>query len=336
MKDSMNDLFRERFQGHEVPVDPAAWQVIEARLLTSAPAADHVNDLFRERFQGHEVSVDPAVWTGISTQLGHVATTGGLLGGFGWVAALVVGTVVTGGLVIALSGNGSNSDKPVAAAAVKNPVQALPKTENTAALRATTLSAPAAVAPSTATPRVDGIPARGGQNRSELVIPAASTPSVAEQSMAATPVAPAGTEVVDHIISNLTEQVELEVRSTYREPSGKPPVEPVSGSIVEIEEPAVEEPVRTANKPFMPNTFTPNNDGINDLYIVPLEGYTSMLLRIYSIKSNQLVFSTNTGEPWNGANCEDGMYLVAVEAMTADGQLVSEGKVVWLNRTGMN
>ena len=38
MKDSLKDLFRERFQGHEAPVDPATWQVIEARMLTSPPS----------------------------------------------------------------------------------------------------------------------------------------------------------------------------------------------------------------------------------------------------------------------------------------------------------
>jgi hypothetical protein len=61
-----------------------------------------------------------------------------------------------------------------------------------------------------------------------------------------------------------------------------------------------------------------------------------VLVKVFAMKNNQLVFSTHSGEAWTGANCEDGMYLVAVEALTPDGRSVTEGKVVWLNRTPMN
>ena len=137
---------------------------------------------------------------------------------------------------------------------------------------------------------------------------------------------------MDHIIAEITDKVEEEVR-TSTPPLGSGSNPQNLTATAPIEEPVLSAPIA---KPFMPNTFTPNNDGVNDHYVVPMEGFTSMLLRVYSLKNNQLVFSTNSGEPWTGANCEDGMYLVAVEAMTTDGRVVSEGKVVWLNRTGMN
>jgi len=144
---------------------------------------------------------------------------------------------------------------------------------------------------------------------------------------------------VDEIIAEITQQVQAEVRSTPKVPATQADGTGNPGRTNELLDPeaqhsAIAEP--PAQKPFMPNTFTPNNDGVNDDYRISMVGYTSMLLRVYSLKDNRLVFSTNTGEPWTGANCEDGMYLVAVEAMTATGQLVSEGKVVWLNRNGMN
>ncbi|MBK7295380.1 MAG: hypothetical protein IPI91_01375 [Flavobacteriales bacterium] len=44
----MNDLFRERFQGHESPVDPGAWDAIQSKLAMGAPAADPVIKLFQE------------------------------------------------------------------------------------------------------------------------------------------------------------------------------------------------------------------------------------------------------------------------------------------------
>ena len=86
-----------------------------------------------------------------------------------------------------------------------------------------------------------------------------------------------------------------------------------------------------------PNTFTPNGDGYNDEYRVqPSVAYSLMHMRVFSLKTNQLVFSTNSGEAWTGSGCEDGWYSVAVEVMTLDGRVLSEGKVVWLNRQGMN
>ena len=65
----MNDLFRERFQGHESPVDPGAWDAIQSKLAMGAPAADPVIKLFQEKFQGHEAPVDPSAWSNISLSL---------------------------------------------------------------------------------------------------------------------------------------------------------------------------------------------------------------------------------------------------------------------------
>jgi len=76
MDHDLNDLFRERFQGHEAAVPSGTWQGIQARMATAATpvdGGDKVADLFRERFHDHEMAVDPAVWQGISAQLGHVA-----------------------------------------------------------------------------------------------------------------------------------------------------------------------------------------------------------------------------------------------------------------------
>lgn len=142
-----------------------------------------------------------------------------------------------------------------------------------------------------------------------------------------------GAALVDRIITQITDQVEDDVRAGVDTNSATfvPQQQPLV-----VESPVASDDLPPVPKPFMPNTFTPNNDGINDVYVVPMDGFTSMLLRVYSMKSNQLVFSTNSGEPWTGSNCEDGWYMVAVEAMTIDGRLVSEGKAVWLNRTGMN
>ena len=87
---------------------------------------------------------------------------------------------------------------------------------------------------------------------------------------------------------------------------------------------------------FMANTFTPNGDQINDTYEVSPDGFAQLQMRVMSMKNDRLVFSTNTGEPWTGEGCEDGMYVVVVEAVTKEGRPVSKAKVVWLTRERMN
>lgn len=328
MKDSINHLFRDRFQGHEAPVDPATWQVIEARLIAAGPATDPVNDLFRERFDGHESPVDPKAWNTISSQLGHPVASSGL----GWMAAGVAGVVAIGAMVFALEG-GPEKKPEIAQAA---PVVAELAVEDSLnpALDAETRIASTPVAAETSTGSSTAPSTR-------MVQPYAPAASPAEQNpVSAAPLItdedqrpPENPAVVEQIIQAITEQVKQEVAEESRR---MPQSEPGSGTLI-TEEPADSPaPEEESPKLLLPNTFTPNNDGINDRYEVSLVGFSSLMMRVYSIKTNQLVFSTNSGEPWVGMNCEDGMYLVAVEAMTLEGRMVADGKVVYLNRNSTN
>lgn len=339
----MNHLFRERFQGHEAPVDPATWQVIEARLLTSAPPADSVNELFRERFAEHHVDVDPSVWQGISSQLGHgAAAGGGMLGGFGWVAAGVAGFVVAGVLMW-------NLQEPI-------PEQAVPVlAETTQQGEAPTQTAPTAEMIGTPEVLVSGASQGTAEHVSSVRASRATTsntPSSTEPALPAnklgnpaqTMLAPrdSNPELVEGIISDLAEQVQREVLDNQR---NEMPREP-GGSVNDQPNTQPAEPVTTKPeaapiediKLFMPNVFTPNGDVQNETYrIEPKTGWLRTLVRVYSMKTNQLVFSTNNlADEWTGANCEDGYYLVAVELTTMDERVVSKGQVVWLNRSIMN
>ncbi len=144
----------------------------------------------------------------------------------------------------------------------------------------------------------------------------------------------AGEAFVQRIITDLTEQVKEDVMSRS---SGSDTSTPAAGS--EPREEVTDVTERTVPREpslFLQNTFTPNGDGVNDTYTVSTEGFERMIIKVFSVKNNQLVFSTNTNEPWTGDNCEDGYYLLAVEAMTYEGRLVTKGQVVWLNRTPQN
>lgn len=329
MKDSMNHLFRDRFLGHEAPVDPATWQVIEARLIAAGPPADPVNDLFRERFEAHESPVSPKVWDGISSQLGHpVASTG-----FGWLAAGVAGVVAVGAMVLALQGEPEKKPELVQAAPMvteaENPTAAVEGAVAEAKSESPAVVIEASTAPA---PRQGAVPVprRDAPDEERMEASDAFQPEASNIATRGNDENPA---VVEHIIQTITDQVKQEVAEETRH---APQSEPGSGVHVVEEPPTAPVVVEEGTRLLLPNTFTPNNDGINDRYEVSLVGFSSLMMRVYSIKTNQLVFATDAGEPWTGTNCEDGMYLVAVEAMTLEGRMVAEGKVVYLNRNSTN
>jgi hypothetical protein len=344
MKDSLDQLFRARFQGHEVPVDPGVWTAIQGQLSATATVGDGLNDLLRDRFNEHEVDVDPSVWEGISSQLGHGAAAGTTVGGaaWGWMAA-AAGTVLLGvGAWLWTVQDQGPSQPTVQVAEVSAPTQGAQTAEQRApegdrnsqdlevvttdqlrAAQADQLTTAPALAPAkasepTSTPADrtgDAQPATGDMSQPSVVSDVGAQPQV-----------PTGTDRVEQIIEELATQARQEAAKPVTVPT---PVEvvtlPVEPDVVVEQGVVVEAP-----KLFIPNVFTPNGDGVNDTYQVVGEGFERILVKVFAMKNNQLVFSTHTGEAWTGVNCEEGMYLVAVEALTSDGRAVTEGKVVWL------
>jgi len=348
MKDNLQHLFRDRFQGHEAPVDPGAWQAIQGQLAAAAPAADGLNDLFRERFSGHETEVDPSVWQGVSSQLGHTAAAGAGSGAtvWGWVAAATGAVVITAATLLWTNDEPAKMTATIPQAQVSEgpaQVEAVLKGENA------TISAPAAnAAQASAQSGSASITATNGALAARVIggdgegadRTAAATPTPAQPaSPRVVDVEPAtepelvnGTDKVERILQALAEKAKVETPELQVPAQVQPAAsEPEESLAMDVERHDADMP-----KLFIPNVFTPNNDGINDTYQVLGDGFAKVLVKVFAMKNNQLVFSTNSGEAWTGANCEDGMYLVAVEALTPDGRSVTEGKVVWLNRTPMN
>ncbi len=350
MKDSLDQLFRARFQGHEVPVDPSAWKAIQGQLAAMAASGDGLNELLRDKFKEHEVEVDPSVWEGINSQLGHGAATSTTVAGaaWGWMAA-AAGTVLLGAGVWFWTAQDQGAVQPeVQVAQVTAPVleEVASGTLVPEAGRPTTDLVVVVDAPEhtlqSGQPGTVMVPKKLQGPR---IAPSSSTGDDASRPKADGPIAPAGpsgpsvpaplatgTDRVERIMEELAVKARLEAAKPETIPS---PVAVVSLPVEPEMEVEQGEPAE-ALKLFIPNVFTPNGDGVNDTYQVVGEGFERILVKVFAMKNNQLVFSTNTGEAWTGANCEEGMYLVAVEALTADGRAITEGKVVWLNRTPMN
>lgn len=350
MKDSLSRLFQERFQGHETPVEPGTWQAIQSQLTAPAASAqpEPTPGKLQSKFAGHEVHVDAAVWQNISTQLGHTVATGSAggasFGSLGWAAAGVAGLLAVGGLIYVL--NTGDTAKPLVAevpatsTTVETPAVTVPSATTTAPAGSITLDHSPSIADNAAT---HSEPARAASVNSAANTPASAGAALNEPTVVppAEPTPPAdersGVDVVNAIIAQMTTQVQQDVRS---HPASNPPA--ATGGQAGSTPPEGNAPNEVVVEPtalpelFLPNTFTPNGDGVNDLYKVSTTGFTHLMVRVYSLKNNQLVFSADGNDPWTGANCEEGMYMVAVEAVTPDGRMVTEGKVVWLNRTSMN
>jgi len=342
MSDELSELFRERFSGHESPVDPSVWQAIQSGLGASAPAVgdDAVEKLFRERFQGHEVPVDPGVWAQVSGQLGQgvaaSATTGTALAPLGWAAA-GLGVLAIAGAVHLYNGPSDKAEPSSPGSLTVEQPMPEPEPE---AIALPILQTPAGAPVEEVPERVDT------EDRARPAAPARPRPAAEEQRSPTMPPdlsmtdearrAPETADAVDGavLVERIIERVTEEARMVAPRTAPEPLAEPEDDLPEEASEvlPAAELP-----KLFLPNTFTPNGDGINDTYEVLNPGaFERILTRVYAVRSNQLVFSTDQNIPWTGENCPDGYYLVAVEAVTPDGRLVAEGKVVWLNRNTMH
>ena len=344
MRDSLNTLFQQRFQGHEAPVDAGVWEGIQQQLATAPAAADGVNELFKERFQGHEAPVDPAVWANISSQLGHTAVAGTAAGTvWAWVAAGTAAVVITATALFWEPG-ANEPQQVVQVVEVKEEVSAPLQITPEQVLEEEVAGLPKVSTPQRSTSQA-GVSTKVRTKSSSSSDPdSMSDPTTGPADQWDKGIEPTtdGHTVVDAIIMQLEEGVKQTPITAQPEPGL--PVQTVSGKKsgqgaedqdrnLQPEEP---QPLQPLPKLFMPNTFTPNGDGVNDHYMVDGEGYEAVMVRVYSMKTNALVFSTHTGEPWTGDGCEDGMYMVAVEAHTSDNRAHSEGKVVWLTRNRMN
>lgn len=358
MKDGMNNLLRERFHGHESPVDPSVWTGIQQQMSVPASGGQGVEGLFQKRFQGHEAPVDASVWQGISAQLGHGAAVGTAAGTLSWaVAGVAVIALGVLGYFLLKEPSTEVTKQPVVELIAPNPtttnteppLEQIPEnsvTNGTAVGEATVDKVVRSIpVEQKVAPRVDRTPTQPSNpaNASSVTNkgdkqpadPRSLPPEMATSTtIAHTPVAGRvdAPEKVESIIRKLTDEVQMEVLSkpAVAEEVTKPIEDRSSDPVAADRYPA------PLPKLFMPNTFTPNGDGVNDTYTLEREGYRSMMIRVYSMKNDQLVFSTNSGEAWTGDKCEDGMYMVAVEAITDDGRTMSEGKVVWLTRVRLN
>ena len=88
---------------------------------------------------------------------------------------------------------------------------------------------------------------------------------------------------------------------------------------------------------ILPNIFTPNGDGANDVYKPTSNGIRSLKAFVYN-RYGVLVTSWTTvngfwdGHTYSGEACDDGVYFIVVEATGSDGQYYGLNSTITLAR----
>lgn len=85
---------------------------------------------------------------------------------------------------------------------------------------------------------------------------------------------------------------------------------------------------------YIPNTFTPNNDDINDIFVPSGYGLTEITLTIFDRWGHQIFKSNDTMRGWDGKlkgkPCEQGVYIYKAEIKTVSGKTVDKAGHVTL------
>jgi gliding motility-associated-like protein len=87
----------------------------------------------------------------------------------------------------------------------------------------------------------------------------------------------------------------------------------------------------------IPNVFSPNNDGINDTYIVIGNHIKLFTMSVFN-RNGELLYRTNdmnagwNGEDLKGNSMPEGTYLVVLEALGADNTRIREAQAITLER----
>ncbi|NUM32883.1 MAG: gliding motility-associated C-terminal domain-containing protein [Bacteroidetes bacterium] len=68
---------------------------------------------------------------------------------------------------------------------------------------------------------------------------------------------------------------------------------------------------------FLPNSFSPNNDGLNDTYKIECENLIEFEIRIFNRWGEQIFYTKNPNEEWDGTfkdtKCPLGLYLTTIK-----------------------
>ncbi len=268
---------------------------------------DNIKELFSQKLGNYEAKVNPELWAKISSQVAAGATTT-VATGVSLFTKIVVGVSVTAAAiatVVVINSNNAPIEKETPKTDVSNEAQSTEPTKE----------------------NVDVAPANQtvNSNTEKISVPQTLvTPPLQNSAVAAT--SPRDEEpVMDRmnprkaggITSSKTEPTIVQGISsakvtTYGAPSDEYPVE-----VDQVEKP------RPIEK--YPNIFTPNGDGINDLFFLESEGVTNFSIVVLDPKGDIVFKSEDPAFVWDGRDMRTsklvppGFYMYMVSTDDSEG-----------------
>ena len=279
---------------------------------------DTIKDLFKEKLGDFEANVRPEIWSSISSQLVSTpAAVGTLATSVLTKVAVALSIVAAVTAVVYFSFNQTElSNKSLketdskALTETETPIEQIKKVETTAIETPVQLdkNQPFIKEFITGDVGLDNIfPQENVNNRIEAV------QGVQEASISETPLD--NTTVVRDNIETITvvKPFVTEVSTNLNEGSSQT-------YILEL-----------------PNVFTPNNDGINDILIVNTEGLTEFSLVVLDQRNKIIYTSQDSTISWDGLGLSgepipSGNYVYFITARDADGSLLTKHSVLRIER----
>lgn len=124
----------------------------------------------------------------------------------------------------------------------------------------------------------------------------------------------------------------------YEEPGNFEVIAVIQGENDEVIEKKLEVTIEGEGKfTKLPNTFTPNNDGVNDEFFVEHEGINDFQLNIFN-KKQELIYSTDNpdfrwrGYSSKGERVDEGEYVYVIIAKDKAGNVINKYKTLTITR----
>ncbi len=263
------------------------------------------DDIFRESLENAGTSVPPGVWEGVSSSIGSSSAVAGVAVKTAfWMKAAIIAVAVSAGAFAAYN----YIDKDV----VSNQQP----------------TSPSIISP-TETPTVEPIDATKNTNQiptNPITLKDKGNNPINKQSNDI----PSNNNKEENVIKVSGPNQEYGIDANLVNPNIKhevsnpkttsddvnPDAEPQDDMVKPFDKPEYTY-IKDSSYIFIPNSVTPNGDGINDTYLIKLVGEEKVEIIVYSISNEILFRTTNKYIGWdcklkNGEDAPEGTYLVKV------------------------
>lgn len=265
---------------------------------------DPIKDLFSEKLSQLEVPVRPEIWSAVSSQIGAAAPAAA---GLSIVSKIIIGvsvaaSVSVGAYFITKDKETENETQRTAIQPVNQEDSSIGQKEEQKELKSEG-------------PLFNQIEESNSDDVNDAKVEINESNETVE--------GPVNEKFIEEIAPEPL--VNPDTQPTVKE-EVKEPVTQETSNVTPVKEPVVEE---SEQELVLFNTFTPNNDGVNDELMLNAKGLSDFNLVVLD-RSNKVVYQTNDPDfRWNGMGINNemvpaGMYVYYVTAKDSTGKAVSK------------